>query len=75
MDTDKLKPTSKQRSRIARIVEHVGLDFVKRYFCKHFPRGDFDNMTRKQAQKIITGLDYCLPKKPIYGVWNNYSWM
>lgn len=65
---DKTKPSEKQIGRIERLIAHLGKDEVIRYFASKFPKGDFENMTRKQAQKVITGLQVFEPRKPIYGV-------
>lgn len=62
-------PTQKQLNRIDKILNHQrGENQVKDYFYKHFPDGDYEHMTREQAQKIITGLAYLVSTKPIYGV-------
>ena len=62
------KPTDRQVKRLARIVAYLGKDRVKEYFYKQFPYGNFDNPTKNQCQKLITGLGHLLPTKPITGV-------
>ncbi|KZE67977.1 hypothetical protein AWM68_17550 [Fictibacillus phosphorivorans] len=68
-------PTEKQTNRIKRLVEHVGEDRVKDYFLSKFPDGDFKNMNRQQAQKVITGLQLLEPRKPIYNVYADPQWL
>jgi len=62
------KPTEKQLSRIHRLVEYKGEDFVYKYFKRKFPEGDFGDLTKEQAQKIITGLQTYEDRKPVLGV-------
>ncbi len=56
MNTDSNLPTVKQRAVIEKIIAYYGINQVEAYFHDRFPGGDFSNMTRKQAQKIITGM-------------------
>lgn len=67
--------TEKQINRIQKIQEHLGNDRVENYFYKHFPNGDIKNMTRKQAQKVITGLGSYLPTKPMHGVKTSWGYI
>lgn len=67
--------THKQIARIQRLMEMRGREFVERYFYQQFPRGEFEKMSRKQAQKVITGLVQHEKCRPISGVWINTDWM
>jgi len=58
-------PTDKQITKLNKIIDYLGQETVKNYFKKFYPNGDFSNMTRKQVQKLITGLGNKLPSKPI----------
>lgn len=66
-----MKPTSKQLTRISNIILYAGVELVQEYYQKHYPKGKFDQMTRVQAQKIITGMDHWVPIKPILNVYEN----
>lgn len=59
------RPTEKQLNRVNKIINYLGQETVKSYFKKFCPNGVYSNMTKKQAQKIITGLGNRLPSKPI----------
>lgn len=56
-----LRITDKQKGRINKLLKYANLEEIKAYFYKKFPKGDYDNMTRKEAQKVITGMDYKVP--------------
>lgn len=58
-------PTQKQENRFKKIIDYLGNESVENYFYKVYPRGDYNNMTRNQMQKMITGLDSKMPSKPI----------
>lgn len=60
-----MEPTEKQQKVFNRIVNYLGDKTVKNYFLKFYPNGDYSCITRKQMQKIITGLSSKLPSKPI----------
>ncbi|RHW36041.1 hypothetical protein D1B31_18330 [Neobacillus notoginsengisoli] len=62
------KPTKKQLARIKRMKELRGEQFIKDYFFSKFPTGDYENLTRENAQKIITGLQWIEPKAPLKNV-------
>jgi len=61
------KATKKQLNAVQKIRNDIGEDVVKEYFYKHFHGGDYNNLSKKQAQKLITGLQP-LPDRRIYGV-------
>lgn len=50
------KPTEKQVNRVKKIEEYLGKEEVLAYFKKFFPSGEYNDMTKKQAQKIISGM-------------------
>ncbi len=65
---DNTKPTDKQIAYVNRIIKHLGFETVESYIQHHRPGTDMNALTKDQAQKIITGLDHRMPKKPIRGV-------
>ncbi|MFT9494374.1 MULTISPECIES: hypothetical protein [Bacillota] len=68
-------PTDKQLKRIQRMIDIRGKQFVESYYSSKFPEGDFEHLTKKQAQKIITGLQWIEPRKPIGGICVNEEWI
>ena len=75
MSTPTIKmATDKQKNIINKIISKLGVQRVKAYFDQQFPFGDYDDMTRREAQKIITGLARFMPIKPIPGV-HQPSWI
>jgi hypothetical protein len=62
------EPTQRQKDRIKRLIDHTGEVFVFDYFKRKFPDGDFNNLTKEQAQKIITGLQTYELRNPVLGV-------
>lgn len=64
-----LSPTDKQKNAIKKIINHIGKESVEKYLDKFFPGRNLNNMTREQAQKIITGLSHKVPRKPVYRVY------
>ncbi len=70
---DILQPTEGQRKRISKLLKYTTLEEIRTYFYKKFPKGDFDKITRQQAQKIITGLDYKIPTPVLRGVVEFYG--
>lgn len=68
---DKIYPSEKQLNRVNKIRKHLGDDVVIEYMKHFWSSFSFNTMTKKQAQKVITGLDNRLPRKPIYGICYN----
>lgn len=68
-------PTKKQLDRIQKMMELRGEKFVKAYFYQQFPFGDFNNLCRDSAQKIITGLQWIEQRKPLSNVYVNPNWI
>lgn len=62
-----MKPTIKQEAYVKRITDRLGRSEVEEYVRYFWKDADIDNLTREQAQKIITGLSHRIAK-PIYGV-------
>lgn len=59
-----LLPTARQLKRIQKVIACIGEDRVK-----HWPAATLENMNRKQANKIITGMGYVLPRPIIHGIY------
>ena len=55
--------TSKQKQYVNKIIKHLGEDEVLNYILKFYKNIDLENLTKRQAQKIITGLGNRLPFK------------
>ena len=68
-------PTQKQIDRIQKMKEVRGEEFIKDYYYSYYPSGDFKHLTRKSAQKIITGLQWIEPRKPINNVYESQEWI
>ena len=62
-----------QKKRLGKILKHCDISEMVAYFYKKFPDGDFENMTKPQAQKLVTGLDYKIPAPIIRGVVGRYD--
>lgn len=72
-----MNPTEKQLNVVGKIVDKLGPEKVIAYIKKFFPSvAKLDALTRKQAQKIITGLQHYLPPKPsgYKDSYLNYEW-
>lgn len=65
------KPTAKQMKRVNKIIDLLGVKEVSNYInnIKGYKNTDINNLDRRQAQKIITGLDAYLPRKPIFNIY------
>jgi hypothetical protein len=63
-----MSPTTKQRQRLRQLVDYLGEGRVHRYFQQQFSRGTWDDISRRQAQKVISGLSPFLPTRPVTGV-------
>jgi hypothetical protein len=48
--------TEKQRNQIEKRIKYFGQDEVQRYISFFFPNADINNLTKEQAQKVITGM-------------------
>ena len=59
------KATDKQLKYIDRIMKHVKPKDVRQYVTHFYLDADMNNLTKEQAQKIITGLQSKIPGKPI----------
>jgi hypothetical protein len=64
-----LLPTARQLKRIQKVIACIGEDRVISYLQKHWPAATLENMNRKQANKIITGMGYVLPRPIIHGIY------
>jgi hypothetical protein len=62
------EPTEKQLARIEKIIAHLGREKVIQFLTGYFPSATLENMTRVQAQKLITGTEAYMPKPVIYGI-------
>jgi len=51
-----LPPKKRQQKIVERIIAQVGQNETLSYLCKFWPDADLNAMDRKQAKKIITGL-------------------
>lgn len=60
--------TEKQASQLHKIVSHFGEEHVQSYIWHFYPDAVLSDLTKEQAQKIITGLGAKLPRKPITGI-------
>lgn len=58
-----MKPTEKQLAYVNRILSYLGEEKVCLYIRHFYPSVNINNLTKKQAQKIITGLSRHLPQK------------
>lgn len=65
---EKVVASEKQLARVDKIRNHLGDNEVVEYMKRFWTSFSFETMTRKQAQKLITGLGNRLPSKPIYGI-------
>lgn len=61
--------TEKQVKRVKIIINYFGRKDVKEYIDKYFKNVDMDNLTKEQAQKIISGWDMRIPRKPVRNVY------
>lgn len=61
--------TLKQQKIVNKIIDHLGIDYVTKYINNFYKVIDMKNLTREQAQKIITGLSHKLSRKPILNVY------
>jgi hypothetical protein len=68
-------PTKKQLERINRFIDLRGKNFVEKYFYSKYPNGDFENMTKESAQKVITGLQWIEPRSPLKNVYTHTEWI
>ena len=64
------KPTNDQLSQVQRRIAAIGRDNVNNYLHKFYPNADIDHLTKKQAQKIITGIE--IPR-PVYKNYEKYA--
>lgn len=64
-----MRITLKQQNRVNKIIEFLGIDYVTEYINRFFQPVDMNNLTKDQAQKIITGLAHKLPRKPVFMVY------
>lgn len=64
------KPTQKQIEKINKLIYYLGRETVVNYITNlnGFKNTNIDNLTKKQAQKIITGLALN-QSKPIFRVY------
>ena len=58
----------KQKRIVDKIIAHFGIEKVTNYIQHFYPNVDMSALTKKQAQKIITGLQTKLPSRPIMSV-------
>lgn len=63
------KPTTKQIKLVNKIINHLGEERTIAYLSYFFTKVDINNLTKTQAQKLITGKQHILPTKPVYGVY------
>ena len=63
-----MAPTEKQIDYIKRIITFLGRNAVSDYIKRFYPNSNIDCLTKCEAQKIITGLSFRLPGKPILRV-------
>ena len=60
-----MRATEKQLIRVRKIISHLGKEKVLSYVQRFYSNADIENLKKQEAQKIITGLDAKLPRKPI----------
>lgn len=60
--------TDKQLKRVRAIIDYFGYEDINKYINKYFKNADMDLLTKEQAQKIISGWDMKIPRKPICNV-------
>ena len=75
MTNENKVPTEKQMQRLRRMEKALGVARIKEYMLKHKMPTTLEALTRKQAQKIIIGLDPYMPRKPIPGIAFCRYWM
>ena len=63
-----VEATEKQMKRVNQIIDYIGHDTIQKYIKKYYVKVDMNNLSKEQAQKIISGWDMKLPRKPINGV-------
>lgn len=63
-----MKATEKQLKRVEIIIDYFGYQDIKKYIEKYFKNVDMNSLTKEQAQKIISGWDMRIPRKPIRNV-------
>lgn len=61
--------TESQKGRVMATIAYYGWARVEEYITCFYPGADLSRLTRKQAQKIITGLSMRIPRKPIMNVY------
>ena len=64
------KPTNDQLSQVQRCIGAIGKENVEKYLRKYYPNADIDHLTKRQAQKIITGIQ--IPR-PVYKSYDKYA--
>lgn len=66
-----VKATQNQINKINKIISFLGKTKVSNYIThvKRFENTDINNLSKSQAQKIITGLGHKIPNKPILNVY------
>lgn len=61
------RATDKQVAYVQRIVNERGKEYVQSYIRHFYPNADIDNLSKTEAQKIITGV--MTNPKPISNVY------
>lgn len=59
--------TEQQKNRVNKIICRIGIEEVNSYIHNFYPDADISNLTKKQAQKIITGLGH-KSLGPVFGI-------
>lgn len=59
--------TEKQKKQVEKRILHFGVDKVKSYIHRFFPNADVYNLTKVEAQKIITGMTLPCEIRGVYG--------
>lgn len=70
-----LKPTEKQIKRVQKIIDHIGVKEVESYIRHFYSEVNINDLEKNEAQKIITGLQFRLPRKPWGGEPMSMSWI
>ncbi|MNW65717.1 hypothetical protein D3C74_441230 [compost metagenome] len=71
----RIKPTEKQTAYVNRIIDCLGQQSVHEYIQYFYPTVTMKNLTKDQAQKIITGLSHHLPRKHWGGNGMSMGWI
>ena len=67
-------PTEKQLARIKKMRDRLGDSRIKAYMARHGMPSDTALLNRRQAQKIIDGMDRYMPR-PIISVADPWRYM